>query len=169
MALHSQPLPLADTKVVPAGRVSVTLVATAGLGPALLTEMTYPMVAPAITGSAISVLVTVRSAPSSMVVVWLAVLLALLVSLDVVETLAAIGKVAPVAAVVRTTTSTEVTGPPRPSPVILPSAQLTTPGVAPLWVQAGLLVEMKVVVAGSGTLKTTLLAVSALLLTIDRL
>jgi hypothetical protein len=37
MALHTQPLPLADTNVVPVGKVSVTTVATAGLGPPLLT------------------------------------------------------------------------------------------------------------------------------------
>jgi hypothetical protein len=98
-----------------------------------------------------------------MVVVWAAVLLAGLVSGEVVTTLEEASRTAPVAALVLTVTVTLVTGPPTRVPSRFPSAQVTVPGEPPSWVQPEPVAEMKMVVAGKGTVSTTFPAVSAAL------
>src|SRR5207237_434325 len=72
---HAQPVPVAETKVVPAGSVSVTVTVAAALGPAFETSTVYVSVAPAVTGSGASVIAIDRSALAVTVVDWLAELL----------------------------------------------------------------------------------------------
>src|SRR3954447_14646003 len=65
--LQVQFVPVALTKVVPAGSVSTTLTADASSGPALLTPIVYVRVPFTVTGSGESVLVIERSArPAAM-------------------------------------------------------------------------------------------------------
>src|SRR5439155_918343 len=73
-------LGVAETKVTPAGKVSVSVTPVAVLGPPLATVTTYVMVCPARTGSGESVLVTARSTAALTVVLCMVVLLAGLVS-----------------------------------------------------------------------------------------
>src|SRR6187402_3587242 len=60
--LQDHPVPVAETNVVPAGRVSVKVTLDAACGPALLQAMLYVIGAPAATGSVASVLLQSMSA-----------------------------------------------------------------------------------------------------------
>src|SRR5205823_2271766 len=97
---HVQPVPVAETNVVPAGRVSVTVTVAASLGPAFATSTVYVSVPPAATGSGASVTAIERSALELTVVSAVAVLLPATGSAVVALTLAVSVSVPPVAGAV---------------------------------------------------------------------
>src|SRR5262245_11140231 len=68
--LQFQLVPVALTKVTPAGSVSTTLTADASSGPALLTPIVYVNVPTVATGSGESVFVIERSAVPAAIVNW---------------------------------------------------------------------------------------------------
>lgn len=100
---HVQPVPLAITLVTPAGIVTVAVSDEAAFGPALLTVAVNVIAAPATTGSGASVSAIDRSAAAFTVVVWVAVLFAVLASFVAAETFAVVEIVPLVAGAVRLT------------------------------------------------------------------
>jgi hypothetical protein len=69
LQFQPDPVPLVFTKVTPAGRVSVTVIVWAVLGPALDATSVYASAAPAFTGSGLSVFVIETSATAAIAVV----------------------------------------------------------------------------------------------------